>query len=95
VEPLVPGIPFPEAVATLTLPTALTLWQTLAGIEGLRGSAANDWLNIQERMRFISTLFRAHQRNPRLFDPPFTAPQLEQIERGVIPSEFERGWRSD
>lgn len=93
VEPLVFGVPFPPPVASLTHQSAATFWDWLAGIPGVTGSAATDWLDLRERMRFIVTLFRAHQRNLRLFDPPFTVPQLEQIMRGELPAEFQRGRR--
>jgi hypothetical protein len=36
-------------------------------------------------MRYISHLFRAHHEDPALAAAPFTAPQLGDLERGVVP----------
>ena len=90
VAPLVPGTPFPAATANLTRPATAIFWNWVVGLPGLSGSAAEDWLSLPDRMQFIVTLFRAHQQNERLFDPPFTPGQLAHITAGRIPVEFDR-----
>jgi hypothetical protein len=49
------------------------------------GSAATDWVSFSQRMRYIFELFRARQRDPKLFDPPFTAAQRQGILSGKVP----------
>jgi hypothetical protein len=46
---------------------------------------ARDWAVIEQRMHFISHLFRAQQEQRSLFDPPFTPDQVERILAGAIP----------
>lgn len=46
---------------------------------------AKDWTVLRERMRYISHLFRAYHEDAALAGAPFTAAQLSELERGVIP----------
>lgn len=46
---------------------------------------ALDWTDLNQRMRYILTLFRARQQDAMLFDSPFTDAQRAQIESGAIP----------
>lgn len=50
------------------------------------GSAAKDWTNYPQRMRFIGVLFRSRQRDAGLWGAPFTAEQAEQIRFGQVPA---------
>jgi len=53
--------------------------------DGAVGSAATDWADIPERMRFILTLFRSRQLSARLFTQPFSTEQRAAIAAGRIP----------
>jgi len=46
---------------------------------------ALDWTNLDQRMRYILTLFRARQQDAHLFGEPFTAVQRAAIASGTIP----------
>lgn len=50
-----------------------------------RGTAAQDWSSLHQRMRFILELFRSRQRNQRLLEPTFSAAQVDVLKRGRIP----------
>lgn len=50
------------------------------------GTAAHDWTRIQERMRYVFTLFRAFHAEPQVFDAPYAAPQLAAIAAGRLPA---------
>jgi hypothetical protein len=49
-------------------------------------SGARDWAVIEERMNFIVNLFRSRQRDPSLFQPPFSDAQLAALAEGSLPS---------
>jgi hypothetical protein len=55
-----------------------------------------DWLDFDDRMRFIVTFFRTYQAVPELFEAPFVAPAAEEIladmDDGEVPEPF-REWR--
>ena len=46
---------------------------------------ARDWSNLDERMHYISHLFRAFHLDPALAGPPFTPEQVASFERNVLP----------
>jgi hypothetical protein len=48
--------------------------------------AALDWADLDQRMRYILTLFRTRQQDEHLFVAPFTAEQRDTIREGRIPS---------
>jgi hypothetical protein len=48
---------------------------------------ALNWSNLDQRMRFILTLFRVRQQDPHLFQPPFTDPMRAAIFEGRVPPE--------
>lgn len=87
VQPL-PGQPlFPAPLQTITnddLQKLLTFYH--AEGDSARGSAAEDWADIPERMQFILTLFRSRQQEGQLFAQPFTSAQEADIVAGRIPS---------
>ena len=70
-----------------------SLWLRLRGrIAALRhgrvvavGSAARDWGELAERMRFIFCYFRSRQREQSLFESPFSDEQTRELVRGRIP----------
>ncbi len=49
------------------------------------GSAAADWGDLAERMRYICFLFRSRQCDESLFLAPFTEEQMAAIEEGRVP----------
>jgi hypothetical protein len=48
-------------------------------------SGAHDWAQLRERMNFIVNLFRSRQRDPNLFNPPFTESQVAALSQGEVP----------
>ena len=46
---------------------------------------AHDWSELQQRMHYISHLFRAYDTHPELADPPFTPEQMKLIQAGRLP----------
>jgi hypothetical protein len=82
-----PGQPlFPQGLQTIELDDLRKLL-AVYGADGntARGSGAEDWADILERMHFILTLFRSRQRDGRLFGQPFSAEQRTAISRGQLP----------
>ena len=65
------------------LRTLLTSVDPIAG--GAAGSGAEDWADLSQRMHFITELFRSHQEERPLFEPPFLPQQVTAIEEGVVP----------
>lgn len=49
------------------------------------GSAAEDWSDLAQRMRYIFCYFRSRQAQGSLFDPPFTASQEASLVAGRVP----------
>lgn len=49
------------------------------------GSAAADWADLGDRMNFIIDLFRSRQRDPRLYESPFSPLQAATIRGGWVP----------
>lgn len=50
------------------------------------GTGADDWVSLDQRMRYILELFRSRQQNQRLLAPIFTATQVATLRQGQIPS---------
>jgi hypothetical protein len=51
-----------------------------------RGSGANDWSILTQRIHFIADLFRVYQERPTLLGDPFSAPQVAMIKSGRRPA---------
>jgi len=51
----------------------------------LTGSAAEDWVSLQQRMKFVVNFFRSHQQYERLWEQPFSPSQVPIIEAGYLP----------
>jgi hypothetical protein len=83
-----PGQPlFPPPLRTIELDDLRKLLAVYdADGSTARGSGAEDWADILERMHFILTLFRSRQRDGRLFNPPFSPEQRTAISRGQLPN---------
>jgi hypothetical protein len=48
-------------------------------------SGAANWTRLEDRMRFIIYFFRSHQKDKRLFTPPFPGNQVAAIKAGHFP----------
>jgi hypothetical protein len=74
-----PGTPiFPPDLQTPTMPllqALLTRYDLSAGDP--RGRRARDWTSFDDRMNYITNLFRSRQQHPVLFTPRFP-PEVEQ-----------------
>jgi hypothetical protein len=55
------------------------------GIDTLSGSGAANWARLEDRMSFIIDFFRSHQKDKRLFTPPFRDNQVAAIKAGHFP----------
>jgi hypothetical protein len=50
------------------------------------GTAADDWVSLSQRMRFILELFRSRQQDRRLLEPTFSPSQVSEMLGGRIPA---------
>lgn len=75
----------PANLARIDEPEIIELLSTVEPT-GCDDCGADDWAKLHERMHYIAHLFRAYHEHPRLFDPPFTAPQTAAIRAGRLPS---------
>jgi hypothetical protein len=66
--------------------TALLARFNRADAEG-RDSRAIDWVSMDDRMNFITNLFRSRHHRMALFEPPFTPEVLADIEADTLPGE--------
>jgi len=82
------GAGFPPSLREIVLPELRDL---LARIDPTpdnpRDSGAADWADLDDRVHFIADMFRCFQESPFLFDPPFTAAQLERLDAGERPAD--------
>jgi hypothetical protein len=81
----------PTSTAGLPVPTRLRslLVQGLARV-GLHraiapGSAACDWGELADRMRYVLVYFRSRQAQASLFEPPFDVAQTATLLAGKVP----------
>ncbi len=81
----VPGR-FPPELGTIDAPELRALLDlTDPTPDSTRGSGADDWSNLAERIHFIADLFRVYQARPALRSDPFTAQQVAVIKSGRRP----------
>jgi hypothetical protein len=81
------GEMFPAELRRLQHPALLALLQELDGtLDSSRGSAANDWACLRDRMNFLVDFFRSRQQDIRLYQQPFYDAQLAVIRAGGIPA---------
>lgn len=82
------------ATGTLPLTTstpALALLETVGGSSvapapPATGTAAHDWTQIQQRMRYVFALFRAFHTDAQVRTAPYSIPQLAAIHAGQYPN---------
>lgn len=78
---------FPASLAELTHAELVTLVRTYdPHIDSARGSAARNWTLLADRMGFIIDLFRSHQEQADLHEPPFAADLRADIAAGRVPA---------
>ena len=76
----------PSSLREIVLPELRDLLDEIdSHQDGRRESGAVDWADPGDRMEFIAAMFRCFQESPFLFDQPFTATQLEQLDAGERP----------
>jgi hypothetical protein len=77
---------FPSNLDRIDNPELRTLVAEYGALPpGQDDCGVTDWSVLDQRMRYISHLFRAYHEDPALAAAPFTAPQLADLERGVVP----------
>jgi CRP-like cAMP-binding protein len=88
--PLLPGQRlFPDTLQTVEHPELIRFLKRFeVDPESVKGSHANDWGDLDDRMRFILTLFRTRQKSLELFDEPFLFEQRLAMTADVVPE----GW---
>jgi hypothetical protein len=81
----VPGA-FPATLKTIHNPELRALLGRIDPTpDTTRGSGADDWSTLTERIHFIADLFRVYQERPALLSDPFTADQVAVIRAGGRP----------
>jgi hypothetical protein len=82
----VPGT-FPADLKTIDNPDLRALLGRIDPTpDTTRGSGADDWSSLTERIHFIADLFRVYQQRPTLMSDPFTAEQVAVIKSGGRPA---------
>jgi hypothetical protein len=87
--PPIPGQPFiPSDIEPVVVDDLSTLLARFdrSGANGV-GSAAADWVNLDDRMNFIANLFVSRHHRIELFQPPFDGAVVADIEAGRIPGQ--------
>lgn len=79
--------PFPEELLEPRLPALAELVARFEPVPPAPDDCgARDWAVLEQRMHYISHLFRALHGLESLFDPPFTDAQVRAIRAGRVPS---------
>lgn len=79
--------PFPESLQHIVTPELQVLLHRIDPTpDSVAASGADDWADLPDRLHFIVDLFRCYQEWPDLFDPPFSAEQVEAIGNGQRPA---------
>jgi hypothetical protein len=78
---------YPDSMKLLTNPQLLALIKTTDPVANtIISSGAEDWASLTDRMHFIGELFRCCHLSPEMFNPPFSAEQVIELQNGSIPS---------
>jgi hypothetical protein len=78
---------FPESLQHIASPELQTLLHRIDPTpDSVVASGADDWADLPDRLHFIVDLFRCCQERPQLFDPPFSAGQVDAIGNGRRPT---------
>jgi len=82
------GVGFPPSLREIVLPELRELLDRIDPTpDSTQGSGAADWADLDDRVHFITDMFRCFQESPFLFDPPFTPAQLERLDAGERPDD--------
>ena len=95
--PPIPGQPFtPPEIEPVVVDDLATLLARFDRSDGNGvGSAAADWVNLDDRMNFIANLFVSRHHRSELFQAPFNGAVVSDIEAGRIPGQtFSICWPS-
>lgn len=80
-------VQYPDILLRLTNPDLLALLKRIDPTpDSLIGTGTSDWADLNDRLHFISDLFRCYQETIDLFDPPFTPAQVAELKKGIIPA---------
>lgn len=78
--------PIPEVLAQLTDAELSAMFERFAAaVPGAADDAARDWSDFDQRMHYISFLFRAYHVHEELLGPPFTPDQVSAFTAGTVP----------
>ena len=53
--------------------------------QGSEAAGAENWADLQQRMRYIARLFRCFHEEASLFEPPFSPDRCETMRMGQLP----------
>lgn len=82
------GVGFPPSLRTITLAELRDMLERIDPTrDDPRDSGAVDWADLDDRIHFIADLFRSFAESPELFEPPFTASQLDELAAGRRPAD--------
>lgn len=93
--PPIPGQPFaPPEMADVVVEDLASLLARFDRSDGNGvGSAAADWVNLDDRMNFITNLFLSRHHRSELFQAPFNDAVISDIEAGRLPGQtFSVSW---
>ena len=78
------GLPHSGGIANRLRELRDEVEEAIEGTVGF-GTAASDWTNYPQRMRFILPLFRSRHQTTNLLGKPFTDEQIDSIRQGTVP----------
>ncbi len=77
---------FPPDLQVIVEPKTEALLERFdTNLSSTRGSGANNWADLTDRMGFIVELFRAKQQTLQMFERPFSQAQTQDLAQGRIP----------
>lgn len=77
---------YPEMLSSLSCKDLVELMAKIDTTpESLKESGAEDWADLNDRMHFITELFRCYQFDEQLYQPAFKLEQVEAMKRGEVP----------